>query len=359
VGGSSTLRRVTDESAPTLAPVYAALRHIVDFTSSLPVDAYQRGNGGKRTEIDLPRVFADLEKPGRQGLGVWIGQAAYGLAAHGNAVGWVVSQSDGFPTDVEWLSRTEWGFQEHNRQWTVNGSTVSASRIVHVPWIVPPGKTLGLSPIEHFAAIVRAGLSAQDYADVARGGGIPPAVLKNTQMTLNPDEAENVQSRVVRSFASGKPFVTGSDWDLSLLTIPPNHAQFIETLKLSASAIASIYGIDPREIGGNAPNGSITYSTDETRSLNRANDMRPYIVRMERAFARLLPDRQYVKLNVDSTIRTDIKTRVEVIGAQIQDGRLSVDEARALEDRTSVPGGSFHNVPAPKAEPTVRQGDTP
>jgi Phage-related protein len=353
---STTQRVVTPENAPTLAPVFAALRHIVDFTSTLPIDAFRKGSGGQRTEIDLPRLYADLERPGRPGLGNWIGMAAYGVAAHGNAVGWVVSQDAGFPTDVEWLARNEWGFDEFSRRWTVNGLPVPSSRIVHIPWIVPPGKTLGLSPIEHFASIVRAGLSAQDYADVQRSGGLPAASLKNSAMTLTADEAETVQNRAAKSFASGKPFVTGNDWDLTLLAIPPNQAQFIETLKLSANAIASIYGIDPREIGGNAAGGSITYSTDESVSLNRANNMRPYIVRLERAMDRLIPEREFIRMNVDATFRTDTTTRTTVIGAQIQDGRLSVNEARTIEDRKPVPGGDFHNVPAPKAEPSTREG---
>jgi phage portal protein BeeE len=144
-------------------------------------------------------------------------------------------------------------------------------------------------------------LSAQAYADVRRGGGLPPAVLKNTQQVLDSDAASAIRERAVAAFRSGKPFVTGSDWDLNISVIPPSHAQFIETLKLTAGQIAAIYGIDPREIGGEAA-GSLTYSTDESRSLNRANDMRPYMVRLENAFNRLLPERQFVKLNVDATI---------------------------------------------------------
>jgi hypothetical protein len=73
--------------------------------------------------------------------------------------------------------------------------------------------------------------------------------------------------------------------------------------------------------------------------------MRPYMVRLEDAFNRLLPDRQFVKLKVDATFRTDLKTRTDVIGAQILDGRLSVNEARALEDRPPIKGGDFHNIP--------------
>jgi HK97 family phage portal protein len=186
---------------------------------------------------------------------------------------------------------------------------------------------------------------------------LPPATLKNTQQTIDADAAAVIRDRAVAAFMAGKPFVTGNDWDLNISVIPPSHMQFIETLKLTASQIAAIYGIDPREVGGEAV-GSLTYSTDESRSLNRANDMRPYMVRLENAFNRLLPERQYVKLNVDATFRTDLKTRTDVIGAKLKDGRYSLNEARALDDEPPVPGGDFHNLPAPPAAPNTR-GELP
>jgi hypothetical protein len=82
------------------------------------------------------------------------------------------------------------------------------------------------------------------------------------------------------------------------------------------------------------------------------------MVRLENAFNRLLPERQYVKLNVDATFRTDLKTRTDVIGAKLKDGRLNLNEARALDDEPPVPGGNFHNQPAPTAAPNTR-GETP
>lgn len=353
---TSPARAVTADNAPHLAPVFAAHRHIVDYMSTLPVDAYRK-DAGRRVEISLPQMLASTDAPGREGLVTWVGQAAYGLA-NGNAVGYIRSTDGfGYPTDVVWLHWSQWSYTERTGQWYVNGEPVAPSRILHIPWIVPPGKTLGLSPIEYYATIVRAGLSAQDYADIKRGGGIPPALLKNNRLQLDPEQARGVQSRAVESFASGKPFVTGVDWDLTALTIPPNHAQFVETLKLSANQIAAVYGIDPTEIGGSAAN-SLTYSTEELRQINRAANLRPYIVRIERGLARYLPLKQFIGFNVDATMRVDLKTRTEVVGAQLLDGRMSVNEARVLENRDKVVGGDFHNVPAPKAEPTTRsEGD--
>jgi len=354
--GPSGAHHVNEHTALRLAPVFAAYRHIVDYTSTLPIDAYL-GEGANRKERSLPQLLASQDDEGGPGLVTWIGQAVFGLA-NGNAVGWK-TRVDGFgyPTDVAWLHWNQWSYDELSRQWYVFGEPVPSSQIVHIPWIVPPGRRLALSPIEHQAAIICAGMSAQDYADLKRGGGIPPAVLKNTQKIISPDAADTVRQRASASFAKGDPFVTGADWDLSLLTIPPNQAQFVETLKMSANQIAAAYGIDPTEVGGQAAN-SLTYSTEELRQINRAANMRPYLTRLERGLSRLMPLKQSIKFNIDATMRVDLKTRTEVVGSQIADGRLSVNEARALEDNPPVQGGDFHNVPAPSAAPNIR-GETP
>lgn len=354
------VRRPSEQESTSLGPVYAAIRHIIDFGSTLPVDCYRK-DGERRTPVTLPRVLARQDEQGGIGLEQWIGQALYGIAAHGNAVGWVPEHDGwGYPLNVIWLAREEWMWSQAEKRWYVLGAPVSFANVVHIPWLVPPGKRLGLSPIEYHAPTIKAGLSAQEYADMKRGGGMPPLILRNTEKPIpDPEKAETLSDRLVARLAKGKPFVHGKDWDLSSPVIPPNHAQFIATLKLTANQIAAIYGIDPTEIGGEAAN-SLTYTTEELRQIRRGADMRPYLTRMERAITRMLPNRQYVKFNLDAPIRVDVKTRTEVVGAQIQDGRLNVDEARALEDRGPVPGGTFHNVPAPKQEPNTRgEGVTP
>ena len=357
---SGLSHRVTPDSASYLAPVFAALRHIVDYGSTLPIDAYRRSADGQRTQMTPPQLISGLDEPGSPGTITWLGQAFYSLAAHGNTVGWITRvDGNGFPSAVSWLQDCDWGYSETAKQWYVFGAPVPSSRLVHIPWIVPPGKVLGLSPIEHFASVISAGLSAQEYADMRRGGGLPPSVLKNQELTLDEVQAKKVQARLISTLQKGEPFVTGRDWDFTAMTIPPNHAQFIETLKLSANQTAAIYGIDPTEIGGQSEN-SMDYSNQEMRQINRAANMRPYIVRTEKAIDRLLPGPQFVKFNTDATIRSDIKTRTDVLGAQILDGRKSVNEARALEDMPPVPGGDYYNVPSPVSAPANRnEGVTP
>jgi HK97 family phage portal protein len=140
--------------------------------------------------------------------------------------------------------------------------------------------------------------------------------------------------------------VTGKDWELTMVAIPPNQAQFVETLKMSANQIAAAFGIDPTEVGG-TPGGTLTYNTEELRQINRAANMKPYLTRLERGLSRLLPLKQYIKLNVDANMRVDTKTRTQVVGAQMADGRMSVNEARELEDRPPSPAGTFTTCQRP------------
>lgn len=344
---------IRPDTAPLLAPLLGAWRHIIDFVSTLPVDGYRSNPDGSRTAMPtLPLLLRNEDDPARPGVGAWLGQIAYGLVSTGNAVG-VILERDGMgnPSVIRWLHWSQWAYDEQQGLWYIGGRVTPASQLVHVPWIVPAGCVLGLSPILHMASLMRAGLSAQEYADLRRGGGgLPPSILKNTQKTVNPDQGRIAQSRAVASWSTGRPWVTGNDWELTAVAIPPNHVQFIETLKLTATEIAGVYGIDPREIGGHATE-SLTYATDESKTLNRASNLRPYIVRIEQAISRLLPERQFIRLNIDSTIRADIQTRTAVIGWQLADGRLTLNEARALEDRPPVDGGDTIRTGAQPAPP--------
>ena len=72
------------------------------------------------------------------------------------------------------------------------------------------------------------------------------------------------------------------------------------------------------------------------------------------AVNRWLPEKTVMKLNMNANIRADIKTQTEVVGAKLKDGRLNLDEARALDDLGPVPGGDRYNVPVPSTVPAQR-----
>jgi HK97 family phage portal protein len=360
VDSSGFVNRPTADTATHLGPVFSAIRHIVDYGSTLPVDCYRRSSETQRVQVATPQLLSRLDAPGGIGMEQWFGQFFYALAVHGNAVGWNADfDGYGYPTSVIWLKRTDWSYSETEKQWYVLGAPVPFANVTHAPWIVPPGCRLGLSPIEHYAATVKAGISAQEYADMRRGGGIPPLDLANSEKVIDPAQAEAISDRLTERLAKGRPFVHGRDWTLTANTMPANQTQFIETLKLTANQIAAAYGLDPTVVGGEAGN-SQEYTTEERRQIRRAADMRPYLIRAERTVNRLLPNKQYMQFNVDATMRIDIETRTKVVGAKLADGRMNINEARALEDEPGIgPQGDRYNVPAPGQKEPATRGEQP
>lgn len=355
-GGSRYDYGMDQERALALAPVFAAVRHITDLGSTLPLKAYRNVGNHREPQPHLPKLFGDLERDGQ--LVGWLCQAISSLVIRGNSVGLVIARDGfGYPTQVVWLPMQRVSVREGPvPTWFVDGRKVDTDDIVHIPWIKLPGKTLGLSPIEYYAVTIGAGLDTWKYgADWFRAGGIPPGKFKNTQKTITPDAARTIRQRLVESIRGHEPLVYGSDWDYEPIAIPPEQAQFIETQKMTANQIAALYGLNAVEIGGEPPNG-LTYSNEARRAMQRLSNLQPYLTRFERAFASWLPERQYVKFNGDAIVRADIETRWEVYVAARSIGAMNVDEIRALEDQPPLPDGQGQDYTPIKVS---KQADSP
>lgn len=351
-GGTLGAAKPSQERALRLAPVFAAHRHLADNISTLPLKAYRK-SFDKRVRMALPPMFQFLADEGT--LPDWVTRAVLSLASQGNAIGIITSRdAEAYPTGVLWRPRAEFYVDDSSParpRWHWNGRPINREEIVHIPWLTIPGQTLGLSPLEAMMLSVEAGIKAQEFGnDWFAAGGVPPGTFKNTAKTVNQDDAAKVKSRLVNAIKTREPIVYGSDWDFNPISIPPDQAQFVESQKLTANQIASIYGIAPEEVGGEAAN-SLTYVNEEHRQTTRLANLRPWLVRLEWGFSNLLPDWQYVKFNADAVIRADLKTRHEVYALDREIGLLNINEIRALEDLPPIPGGEGY-APLREQQPT-------
>jgi HK97 family phage portal protein len=368
VGGPLRPSLVTVEQAQALAPVYAAWRLIGDVVASLPVHAY-RDLGDRRQRMNsLPQLF---QNPSTQGtLTDWVFRLVHSMVSRGNAVGWVLERDGfGYPTLVEWQSPESVYVDQDGPDasfarpvWYLGGVRVPTEDIVHIPWFPVAGRVWGLSPMEAYAATVRVGLEARSYqVDWFAGGGVPPGTLQNTQKTLEPKQADTIRARFMASLRRHEPFVHGADWVYTPMAVSQHEAKFVETMKLSADEIASIYGVPPEKIGGTS-GGPLTYNTVEQHSIDMMQWVaRPWCVKLEAAFYKLLPRPQYVRFNLDAGVRTDVLTRYRTYAIARQIGLLSIDEIRELEDREPLPGGEGKEfAPLAKADtPDDSQAEQP
>jgi HK97 family phage portal protein len=288
------------------------------------------------------------------------------LLLHGNAYG-LVTGRDGFqfPTTVEWLAPEMISIHDDTTSWNplrvkilYGDRELPRQDVFHVRAFARPGRFEGVSPIRNFAETIGGGLAAQKYGnDWYANGGFPPGTFKNTQQTVDQEAAEVVKARLNRAIASRSPLVYGADWDYNPVAVPPDEAQFLGAAKLTATQVAAIYDIPPERLAGE-PGGSLTYATQEQNQIQLALTVQKWCTRIEDALFGMLPERQYVKFNVDAMIRTDTKTRRDVFKIDREIGLKSIDELRELEDLEPLPNGegtSFLPLEAQIAEAKPRR----
>lgn len=348
--GVAAVRVTGMDSALRLAPVYAAVRLIADQAASLPMHGYRQAGAARELLPQQPSLLSGPSQ--RVSAFTWKQQALVSLLLRGNAFGLITSRSkSGFARNVEWLNPDAVNVDESAGapRYFWGGVALDSADVVHVTGLTLPGSCVGVAPMSAFRTVIEAGLQAQQFTRdwFVNGGPIGPGShLQNTERTLSPDQADAVKQRYRAAVQTGDVLVTGSDWSLQSLTVKADDAAFVESSRLTATQIASVYGVPPEMVGGQS-GSSLTYSTVELNSLNFVTySLRPWLVRLEEAVSALLPAPQFARFNVDALLRADTKSRYEAHAIALGAGFLSVNEVRALEDRPPLlPGeGESHVI---------------
>lgn len=333
------------EAGARLIPLFACWRIIAERFASTPLIGYREDPDGIRQVMPRqPQLLAAPSPMGRTAF-AWKYQAIVSLLARGNAYGLVTStDGSGWPTQIEWLNpdlvsvteqpdvRPRYYYEAREVpawQWTK-----SAQSLIHVPWFLPPGKWVGLSPLGQFKTLIDTGNAAQTTArDWFQNGAIPSSHLKNDARTLDADEAETAKSRYMAAVGNRSPLVTGNDWSIESIGVPADQAQFIDTLKLTATQIASIYGIAPEKVGGEVSN-SLHYTTRESNQADFNSDtMEGWYSRFEEVMTSLLPRPIDARFDLSDALRADAETRMKTHEIALRTGLETISEGRRAENK--------------------------
>lgn len=116
-------------------------------------------------------------------------------------------------------------------------------------------------------------------------------------------------------------------------------SQFLELKQYSAIQIAAAFGIKPIQIGDYTKS---SYANSEAQQLAFLVDTLLFIVKQyedEINFKLLDGTGSFAKFNVDVILRADFKTKIETLRSAIYSGQMTINEARAIDDREALPGG--------------------
>lgn len=345
-GNTAAGQQVSTSSAMALLVVYSAVSFISDLIGQLPIDHYRK-TGGTRREVN-PKAFW-LEQPNPELDGQdFVTQFIASLLIAGNSYTIVLRDRFGqvrelwpvHPDDVT-VNREAPG---RPVEYYLNGSRYNGE-IMHRRAFTLPGQIIGCNPIAYARETIGAGLAQQQFGATFYANGTVPGIVVETPQGPETIDAEKLKEGIERfnrgSGNAHRALVLTGGASAKTLSISPADAQFLEGRNFTAAEIATgLYRIPP-DVLGYALSGSkdITYQNLEQRWTElRRRCFGTWISKYERAMFSLLPRPQYVRLNDDAYMRSDLKTRYESYQIGLGSQFLTVNEVRALEDLPPVDG---------------------
>ena len=223
--------------------------------------------------------------------------------------------------------------------------------VFHIPGLGFDG-LVGYSPIAMAKNAIGMALATEEYgAKFFANGASPSGVLEHPSTIKDPDKLrESWNSLFKGSSNSHKIAVLEEGLKYQPIGISPNEAQFLETRKFQIDEIARIFRVPPHMVGDLEKS---SFSNIEQQSLEFVKyTLDPWVTRWEQSIQRslLLKSEKkdyFAKFNVDGLLRGDYQSRMNGYATGIQNGFLSPNDIRSLENMDLIPdelGGNLYLV---------------
>ena len=201
---------------------------------------------------------------------------------------------------------------------------------------------IGHSPIAMAKNAIGLSLAAEEYgSSFFSNSGTPSGVLEHPGVLKEPEKVRDAWNDAYGGSGNAhKVAVLEEGMKFSAISINPQDAQFLETRKFQVNEICRIFRVPPHMI---ADLEKSSFNNIEQQSLDFVtNTIRPWLVRIEQSiFQQLLTEKEqeslFVKFNVDGLLRGDFQSRMNGYAVGIQNGFMSPNDVRELEDLNRIP----------------------
>jgi HK97 family phage portal protein len=360
-GGAS---RVTSESARKNPFVWACQSIISGTIANLPVDILRK-EGEIRVPVASPPSWVDEPNPFNPNYTSisYKRQLALSLLQDGNAFVAVSPDVDEAfrllvlnPAQVEIKDGDDspvYVVTDAGKRLTL--AVLSARNCLHIPFILPPGYTRGLNPVEAAALSIGIDLASQKQASkFISGGGLVTGVIEVPREAgdLTQQQMDDLREGFKRKREGPAGYSIGvlqGGATFKPISQSQAESEYIAGRKMSREEIAGMYLVPAFMIGSQEP-GGVAYASAVERAQHFIDYcLLHYTGPLELGHRRLIPGADtYFKFNFNALLRGDLKTRAGIYDSLLQDRVMKVDEARTLEDWAPLGednGGGFLNTP--------------
>ena len=366
-GRANSGKRVTDRTALQHIAVYACVRVLSEAIAQLPLHLYKYNDSGKERVPQHPLYFLLHDQPNPEMTSFVFRETLMShLLIYGNAYAQIIRNGRGdvlglYPLmpDKMKVDRDEKNrliyiysrYDEANPNLKQQGDIVlQAEDVLHFPGLGFDG-LVGYSPIALAKNAIGISIACEEYGASFFGNGASPSgVLEHPGVIKNPERVRDAWQRAYGGRNAHKVAVLEEGMKFTPIAIPNNEAQFLETRKFQIEEIARMYRVPLHMIGDL---DHATFSNVEHLSLDFVKySLDPWIVRWEQSLQKaLLSDSEkgqyFVKFNVDGLLRGDYASRMQGYATARQNGWMSANDIRELEDMNMLSeeeGGNLYLV---------------
>ena len=368
MGNSSSGKRVNERSAMQMTAVYSCVRILSEAIASLPLNVYRyNDDGGKEKALEHPLYHLLHDEPNPEMTSFIFRETLMThLLLWGNAYAQIIRNGKGevvalYPlmpdrmqVDRDAKGRLYYQYTKNTDDApTMEGSTVilDPSDVLHVPGLGFDG-LVGYSPIAMAKNAIGLAIAAEEYGSkFYANGAAPSGVLEHPGTLKDPARVRDSWNAAFGgSSNSHKVAVLEEGLKYTPISISPNEAQFLETRKFQINEIARIFRVPPHMVGDLEKS---SFSNIEQQSLEFVKyTLDPWVIRWEQALYRALLSEEekkdyFFKFNVEGLLRGDYASRMNGYATARQNGWMSANDIRELEDLDRIPaelGGDLYLV---------------
>lgn len=356
-GTSSSGKVVTADKAMQLSAVWACVRLLSESISTLPIKIYKSESDGSRSLAKEHPIYRLLCKqpnfemtPSRFMLMV-----VASLCLRGNSFiekkyigSKLVALEPLLPQNMTVKRSEQTGMLEYKYTDPLGQKirTIPINNIMHIRGFGMDG-ICGMIPVKIGRDVIGAALSVEESAAKIFENGLQSSGFLSAEQPLNEEQRERIRSYLlsfVGSKNAGKMMVLEGGMKYNNVTMNPEAAQMLESRTFSIEEICRWFRVPPFMVGHMDKQSSWASSVEGMNMQFLTNTLRPLLVNIEQEISRCLlngDDDYYAEFSVEGLLRADSAGRSAYYTTALQNGWMSRNDVRRLENLPPIEGGGI------------------
>jgi len=356
-GMSSSGKVVTADKAIHLSAVWACVRLLSESVSTLPLKIYERqADGSRKPAINHPVYQVLCRRPNMEMTpSRFMLMLVASICLRGNAFiekkmigSKLVSLVPLLPQNMV-VKRLENGRLEYT--YTENGQkrVIPERNLMHIRGFGLDG-VCGMMPMREGRDVIGAAMAVEESAAKIFENGLQSSGFLSAEQALDAEQRERLRGYMqafTGSKNAGKIMVLEGGLKYQNVTMNPEAAQMLESRAFSIEEICRWFRV-PAFMVGHANKQSSWASSVEGMNLQfLTNTLRPLLVNIEQEISRCLLDGDddlFAEFSVEGLLRADSAGRSAYYTTALQNGWMSRNDVRRLENMPPIEGGDIYTV---------------